>query len=131
MFEAALSERLKRIFDLKKVTFDLPSDSREQECIFIEVESAKARLKDARQIARVSGKIRVFCNSDKLPYGYFSKKIHRAAAADTRDLFFFDFEENAGTIGNICERSMSFIYLFESQHDPNTGSIENVTIAEA
>lgn len=126
MFEASLSEKLKRIFDLKKATFNLPSESQEQETLFIEVSSAKNKIKDGRATAVVRGKIRVFCNQDKVPYGYFSKKIDSAAKVDIQDLFFYDIEENAGTFLNISERSMSFVYLFETQYDPALGEINEL-----
>lgn len=126
MFEASLSDKLKRIFDLDKVTYASPSESQEQECIFIEIESAKNQIKDKRQVSRVLGKIRVFASSDKLPYGYFSKKIQAANTSDTRELFFYEIEENHGTFQNICERSLSFVYFYDSQYDPEQGTITSI-----
>lgn len=126
MFEATLSAQLKKIFDFDKVTFDMPGESQEQEGVFIQVESSQTRVKDGRQTARVNGKIHVFAPSNKLPYGYFSKCIDAASAADKQGLFFYAFEENKGTYRNICERSLSFVYLFDSQFDPALGSITSV-----
>lgn len=128
MFRVTLQAQLKRIFDFDKVTFDLPSESQEQEGVFVQVESARWRIKDAKQIARVTGTIRVFANQDKLSYGYFNKKISEADADDTRNLFFFDFEENKGTFRNIVERSMGFLYLFDSQYDPSIGTLNEITL---
>lgn len=128
MFRVTLQAQLKRIFDFDKVTFDLPSESQEQEGVFVQVESARWRIKDAKQIARVTGTIRVFANQDKLAYGYFNKKISEAYADDTRNLFFFDFEENKGTFRNIVERSMGFLYLFDSQYDPSIGTLNEITL---
>jgi hypothetical protein len=130
VFEKSLVAKLKRIFDVKKVTLDLVSASKEEEVIFIEVESANNRIKDGNQISKVTGKLRIFANSDKLPYGYLSKKIAEAKPDDTKDLFFYDFEENKGTIENICERSLSFIYLFNSQYNPDMGTITELTLEE-
>lgn len=124
MFEKSLADKLKRIFDLKKVTFDLPGDAQEQECIFIEVKTSASRVKDKKSTANVTGAVRIFCNSEKMPYGYVTKRIVEAKPEDTKDLFFYDFEENAGQFRNISERSMSFIYLFESQYNPDVGEIE-------
>ncbi len=126
MFEKSLTEKLKKIFDLDKATFDLPSESQEQEIIFIEVVSSKNNVSDAKFKAKVTGKIRVFCNTEKLPYGYFSKKIAEADPADTKDLFFYDIEENNGTFRNIAERTMSFIYLFDVQYNPAIGEINEL-----
>lgn len=125
MFERSLADKFKKIFDLSKVTYDLPGDSQEQEVIFVEVVTSKNSMKDGRFIAKVTGKIRVFCNIEKLPYGYFTKKILEANKADTKDLFFYEIEENNGTFRNIAERTMSFIYLFDSQYNPDIGLIEN------
>ncbi len=127
MFEAALSEKLKTIFDLKKVSFNLPSDAQEQETLFIEVDKANCKIKDKLQIAKVTGKIRVFGNQDKLPYGYFVKKIE-AAGELASDLFFYNIEENAGTFQNITERNMGFVYFYSGQYDPNVGQITSLEI---
>lgn len=128
MFEASLSNKLKKIFAFKKATFDLPGESQEQECIFIQVEKARNTVKDARVVGEVRGKINVFANSDKLPYGYFAKKIAAADNADTKDLFFYDFEENAGTIRNISERTLSFIYFYNEQYDPEVGEMTSINL---
>jgi hypothetical protein len=133
VFETSLKQKLKRIFDFDKVTFDRPGESQEQEGVFVEVENARCKLVDAKQIARVTGKLHVFASLEKLPFGYFSKKISEAAAADVKDLFFFDFEENRGTFRNITERSLGFVFLYSSQYDPNVGELTsiNFSIAES
>jgi hypothetical protein len=133
MFEASLKAKLARIFDLDKVSFDRPSESQEQEACFIAIESARCRLRDKRQIARVTGKLHIFASLDKMPYGYLSKAIAKADAEDVKNLFFFDFEENQGTFRNITERSMGFVFLFDGQFDPSVGRIDevNVTISES
>lgn len=128
MFEKSLQSKLKKIFDMKKVTFDHVGQAHEQECIFIEVESCKSSIKDALQVALVKGKLRVFANNEKLPYGYFDKKLQAATSDDTKDLFFYDLEENSGYYGNLVERSMSFVYFFNSQYSPNLGSITSIDI---
>lgn len=126
MFEKDLSAKLKRIFDLDKVSYDHVSATQEQECLFIQITTSKNRVKDGRFTGRVQGKLNVFANLDKLPYGYFSKCIDEAEVADIDDFFFFDFEENAGTIDNITERTLSFIYLFDMQYNPNRGELTSL-----
>lgn len=132
MFEKQLAAQLKRIFGLDKVTYDKSSESREQEAVFIEIEACRVRIKDKRQTARVTGKIVIFANADKMPYGYISKAIAAADPADTAGLFFSNFEENKGTYRNIAERSADFLFLFDSQFDPNIGTLNqvNLTITE-
>lgn len=129
MFEKTLADCLKRIFDFDKVTFDRPGESQEQEGMFVEIDTTRCRIKDGRQIARASGTIRVFAENNKLPYGYFTKCISEADPDDTKGLFFFDFEENRGTFRNIAERSMGFVYLFDSQYDPAVGTLNQINLS--
>lgn len=129
MFEKKLTQQLTNIFGFDKVTFDRPGESQEQEAVFIEVETANCKIKDGKQIAKVTGKLHVFASLDKLPYGYFTKRIAEAKADDVKGLFFFNFEENRGTYRNITERSMSFLYLFDSQYDPAIGIINQVNLS--
>lgn len=126
MFEKDLSDKLQRIFDLKKVTYSVHSESEEQECLFINVQSSKNVVGDGKFKGRVTGQIIVYGSLDKLPYGYFSKKIAEAKVEDVQNLFFFDFEDNVGTIENICQRTMSFVYLFDMQYNPNMGEITSL-----
>lgn len=129
MFEKRLADKLRRIFDIEKVTYDRSGESREQEAIFIEVESSRNRIKDAREIAKVTGALHVFAPSEKLKYGYFSKAIADADPADTKDIYFYEFEENLGTYRNIVERKLQFIYLYDSQYDPNIGELTSVNLS--
>lgn len=128
MIETLLASKLKKIFDFDKVTFDHPGESEEQECLFVNISTCKDRLKDGLETARVQGVVTVFCNSQKLPYGYFSKKISAADKADKADLFFFDFEENAGTFRNISKRSLGFVFFYNSQYDPDIGTLNLVEL---
>jgi hypothetical protein len=131
VFERTLADQLKRIFGVDKVTFDVPGESQEQEGLFVAVDNARFRIKDARQVARVTGTVRIFASLDKMPYGYFARRLAQASAADTAGLFFFDFEENKGTFRNITERSAGFLYLFDSQYDPAIGTLNQVNLSYA
>lgn len=128
MFEKRLAAQLQKIFDLGKVTFDAPGESQEQEGAFVVISSAKTRVKDGHEIAHVAGVIHVFGASNKIPYGFFAKKIDAASAEDRKGLFFHDFEENKGKFRNIVERSVAFQYLFDGQYDPALGRIETVNL---
>ncbi len=129
MFESTLEEKLKRIFDVKKVTFAEPGESAEQECIFIGVEHSTNAIKDKRAKAKVTGTISMFGNADKLPFGFFSKRIAQADASDTVDLFFHDFESNTRRYQNLVQRACSFVYFFDSQYDPDTGTITSIDLS--
>lgn len=130
MFEHELSEKFKRIFGVKKVTFDQPSDSQEQECLFIEVENSWNTIKDDKAIARVTGNCIMFGNAEKLPFGFYSKRIKQADYNDTKDLFFFDIEANTRRYQNIVQRGFSFVYFFNSQYDPEHGTITSIEFEE-
>jgi hypothetical protein len=128
VFEATLEAQLKRIFRLKKVTFDRPGDSQEQEGLFVDVQKAKTKIRDGCEIALVQGTIHLFVNADKIKYGFFSKALEEADVEDKKKLFFFNFEENKGTFRNICERSLDFLYFFYGQYDPALGSITSIDL---
>lgn len=130
MFRKDLAASLKKIFDLPvrfDFTADTGADPKEQETIFCQIDKASVNVKSKRAIAHVEGRIKVFANADKLPYMYFSKKLEAAPIELTRPFFFHEGEENAGLFENIVLRSMSFVYLFDGQYDPETGSITSLT----
>lgn len=128
MFEATLKDHLEKIFDMR-ATFDTPGDSMEQERIFIQVTQVLGRVVDGRQIARVVGNLRVFAQIDKMPFGYFAKRIAAAAPELTRHIF-FEREETQGTHRNIVEHTVPFTFLFDSQYDPPRGQITTLQFTE-
>lgn len=130
MYEQTLSDTFKRIFQIKKVTYDKPSDSQEQECLFIEVKESRNTIKDGSQKAVVTGEAIMYAQSDKIPFGFFSKKIAQASFNDTKDLFFHEIEVNTKTYQNIVARGFSFVYFFNGQYDPNLGNITSVELEE-
>ena len=130
MFKEAMAASLKKIFDVDKVTFNLPSKEDEQEVIFVEVDSAINKIKDGRALSRVTGKLRMFASQDKLPFGYFSKKIDAADPAHVIKFYFYNFEENTGRFQNIVERTLGFVYFFDSQYDPALGTLNSIELSE-
>ena len=130
MFKKELSEKLKGIFSVNKVSFDEPGLSKEQECIFVEIEQSNNVIKDGVALARVTGKCVMFGQNDKLPFGFFSKKIKQADINLTKDLFFYDIETNTKLANNLVEFSFSFVYFFSGQYDPDMGTIDSITFSE-
>jgi hypothetical protein len=126
VFKQSLREKLIQIFDVPKATYDLPGESEEQKCLFIQIDRANCRVKDGLHLAEVEGKILFFTTNEITPYGYFEKKIVGADPELTKDLFFFDFEENKGEFVNVVERSLSFVYFFNGQYNPELGNITSV-----
>jgi hypothetical protein len=132
MFDKTLHEKLERIFQFKKTTFDAPSDSFEQDTLFIEVEKSTTRISDSMAYAKVEGTLIVYAQKNKLPFGYFNKKIEKGKSEDVKDLFFFDIDidvaSSTARLQNIHERRTRFIYLFKEQYDPNKGAITSLNM---
>ncbi len=78
MFETDLSDKLKRIFQVAKVTFDAPSDAQEQDVLFVQIEKSLNRIVETKQIADVTGKILIYSQNNRIPFGYISKQIEEA-----------------------------------------------------
>lgn len=129
MFEKSLADKMQRIFGVKKVTYQVPGEAAEQETLFIDIEDAKNTITAGKARAMVSGNALLFGPGEKIPFGFFSKRIAAADPADTKDLFFYDMEANTRRYLNLVQRGISFVYFFDSQHDPETGSITSVAIS--
>jgi hypothetical protein len=129
MFESHLSSRLALIFDLPKVSYDMPSDISEQECLFIEIKQARVRVSDGFLRARVEGECRIWAQRDKMPFGYLSKQIQRAPKFMTDSFFFYDIEEGRKMYQNIIEKLFKFVFFFEGQYDPNLGEIDSINFS--
>lgn len=128
MFESQLKSKLKEIFGIKKVTYDAPSEANEQECLFVEIVDVISGVKDTKALSKITGSAVLFGNADKLPFGFFAKRIKQARLQTTKDFFFYDLESNSRIYQNIVQRSFSFVYFFEEQYDPDQGTITSVEI---
>jgi len=134
MFRKDLMRRLEAIFQLDKTTMLASSEAYEQDTLFVEILSSRSRVSGAnggRETAKVTGNIVIFSQDDRLPYGFFTKRIEQASAELTKPLFFFDIDvDDVGSPArtqNLHERRTSFIFLYDSQYDPDRGSLTNVT----
>jgi len=126
VFEKQLEADFKEIFGVKKVTYDQPGSSQEQENLFIEVDESRNSFSDKKEKARVTGKAIMFGNNEKLTFGFFSKAIAQADPNLTKKFFFFDFEANTKRYQNIVQRGFSFIYFYDGEYDPDTGNIDSI-----
>ena len=124
--ERELSDKLKRIFKVKKVSFDEPGEAAEQECLFINIERSINSARDGIFKARVEGSCVVFGTNQKLPVGYFNRCLQESPTADTKDLFCFDFETNTKRFKDKVQRGFSFVYFFSTQYDPEQGTLDEV-----
>lgn len=127
MFRKELEDKLKKIFGVKKTTYDAPSDDGpaatfEQDTLFIHVQQARSNPSQGKIRAKVTGSLTMFSKKDAMPFGFFSKKIHNAESALTKDFFFFDMDVDVANsparVINISERRVSFIYFYQAKFDP-------------
>lgn len=134
MFRSELKEKLAHIFGLRKTTFDAPSvdsnGSFEQDTLFIEIEESKAKATSGRVSSKVTGSIVVFAQMNKLPFGYFNKRIELSEHSLTKDFFFFDIDLNQANgparIQNISERRVRFVYFYSDQFNPDHGELTSL-----
>jgi hypothetical protein len=128
MFEKELAARLRALFKIQKVSYDQPGESNEQDCIFVTVDTPRIKFKDGRATARVSGKITIQGNSERIPFGYMLKAYQEADAAFKKDIAFFNLEQNEKYYRNLVQRTCDFVYFFSTQYNPNMGTIDSVDI---
>lgn len=135
MFRSDLKNRLEKIFGFKKTTFSVPSDSFEQDTLFIEISECRSKAGFGHATAYVTGTLIVYSQDDKLPFGYFNKRIQKASPELTAPLFFFDIDINnvssGARIQNISERRTRFVFLYSEQYDPNQGSMTSIDLEES
>lgn len=129
MFEKELSEKFHKIFNVSKVTYDSPGDAQEQGCLFIDIDSCNPTIKDGKALAIVNGNAYMYAPSDKLPFGFFAKAIRKSDIELTKDLFFFNIENNSQRFQNIIQRGFSFTYFYRGQFDPEIGTITGITLS--
>ena len=126
--EQNIKDAFQKIFSFKNTRFNAPSDSQEQECLFIEIDTVDSQVKDNILKAKVMGKCAVFGQADKLPVSYFAQRLGLAKNDLTKDFFFYDLEGSLLTEMNIVKRSFSFIYFFAGQYNPHADNIESIVI---
>lgn len=132
-----MEEKLGKIFGFRKTTYDQPSVNAstgtfEQDTLFIQVDECNSSVKEGKATAKVSGSLTVFAQMDKMPFGYFNKRIQQADHELTRKFFFFDIDLNPvsspARIQNITERRVRFVYLYSGQYDPEHGELTSLEI---
>lgn len=132
MFRKELEEKLKDIFGLRKVTFDAPGESFEQDTLFVEVTEAPSRFTQGKAYTKVLGNLVIYSQHGKLPYGYFMKRLQQAKPELTKNLFLFDADQDIAASGarlqNVEERRSKFMYLYSAQYDPDQGSLTGLTL---
>ncbi len=133
-----MAAKLEGIFGFKKTTYDAPSANNangtfEQDVLFIEINEANSRVtQSGKAYSKVLGSLVVFAQMEKMPFGYFNKKIQQADPSLTGKFFFFDIDLNPASsparIQNITERRLRFVYLYSGQYDPDHGELTGLEI---
>lgn len=134
MFRAELQAKLSRIFGLKKTTYDAPSDSFEQDTLFIDIQECRSNASQGKITAQVRGTLTVYSQQNKLPFGFFNKRIGQAKFEDTKNIFFSDIDTDVASsparTQNISERRCGFLFLYSAQHDPSQGTLNQLEFNE-
>lgn len=130
MFRKDLEERLTKIFGIKRVRFDAPGESQEQDTLFVDVKESVSRAGSPQESARVTGDIVVFSQYGKLPYGFFAKKVEQAEWPLSRPLF-FGVEANDEIHGNVVERRIPFTFIYQAQYDPTQGELSEIQFGDS
>lgn len=134
MFRKELEDNLKKIFGFEKVSLNAPSDSFEQDTLFVQIDQPNTRTSEGKVYAKVYGQLIVFSQHDKLTYGFFNKRIEKADVALTKKFFFYDTDVNVensnARMQNIHERRTSFVFFFTAQYDPKLGTLTTLELEE-
>jgi hypothetical protein len=127
LFKKELQRRFQEIFQMGKSTYNTVSEEcPEQDVLFITIEDARCTSGGGKESAIVKGFITVFSQNERLPYGFFEKKILKADNTLTKDLHFHDMDQNAGQIMNLVGRRNHFTFLYQGIYDPNQGHITSI-----
>jgi len=129
--EKFIKDSFKEIFGLKKVTFNRPDpDIQEQDVLFVEATPTRPSIRDGVEQYRVEGRGFCFVQDEKMPMGFFAKKIRLAKNSVTKPFFFFNIDSNESTYLNIGQRGFEFVLLYTGQYNPPAGNIESIVIQE-
>lgn len=126
MLENKLKSDLEKIFGVD-ATYDAASpETREQDKLFIELETPFSNFIDGKVNMRVSGTVKIFAQNTKIPINFFASAVAKADHSLTKNFFFSEMDENTPLFRNLVQRSFSFVYFFSGQHDPDIGTIESI-----
>jgi hypothetical protein len=132
MFKADLENRLKTIFEMP-VKFEAPnygSEALEQDVVFVEVQKCRPRVQGDRILDKVMGQLVLFSRDDNVTFGFFTKAVERSTPAYRSGLSFFQMDtvlpESPARLQNLQETRSAFMFLYDSQYDPDKGELTSV-----
>lgn len=128
MFKEQLKADLEKIFGFKKTTFEAPSDTYEQDTLFVEIVECRTRATQGTVYAKVSGILVTYSN--KIPFGYMTKRVGLPQSLEAAKNFFIEPEReiamSAARLLNIAERRTNFTFLYQAPYNPATDSMEGI-----
>jgi hypothetical protein len=131
LFKKELQRKLEQIFQLQKTTFDTPSDSFEQDTLFIQISNTKQRISDKQIHFRVSGNLTVYSRKSAFPFGFFNTKLDQVKDSALRKGFYLVNGDNeidsAASFVDVHERRTGFVFTYSAQYDPNQGQMTSLT----
>lgn len=124
-----LALKLKRIFGVKDVILGAPGDKQEQDVLFVGIERNRTSMTKNKINFMIEGVITMYSQIDKLPLGFFHKKVEQAKVQDKEGFFFHRFDEGSMySIQNLCERTVSFVLVSSEQYDPDKGLLNRLEL---
>lgn len=131
MFTKDLETKLKNIFGSQKVVFDSFQLGKEQETLFVEIDSAKDYTTDGNMGMLVVGRLGISGPAGKFKYGWAHKKIEIANRSDTDSFIFGRNELPIKFVHNSNEfikYEVDFVYRFHASFNPRADKIESAEI---
>ena len=130
MFNKNLEEKLINIFGISRVSFAEPSAENEQNVLFVNITNCKTSFAAKNIYFEVRGGITLYSINERLPFGYFQRKIELAKKEDAERFFFYNIEENlqyGGQVG-LTERTCDFVFTYSTDFNPNRGEINEINL---
>jgi hypothetical protein len=131
MFRTDLEERLKKIFCVSVVKFDAFMLGKEQEALFVDIDTAKLYSTSGKHGWFVKGRLSICGIAGKHKYGWAHSKIELAEKSLTAP-FIFGRDENPIKFSNnnndFVKIDMDFIYIYDADFNPISAKIVRAEI---
>lgn len=130
MFKKDLKNRLSHIFELPVRFEAIDWEAPEQDTLFVEIQRSRPRVQGNRITDKVEGQLIVVSQQEKWTFGMFTKAVERALPQYTKNFFFYEMDtvmpDSPARLQNLQEVRSAFVFLFDSQYDPDKGSLTSL-----
>lgn len=131
MFKADLEDRLKKIFCVNSVKFDAFVLGKEQEVLFVDIDTAKLYSTSGKHWWFVKGRLSICGIASKHKYGWAHSKIDIADKALTSKFMFgrderpikYPYNNN-----DFVKVDVDFFYIYDADFNPNSAKIASVEL---